>query len=83
MRFLTAIVLYLTILFSFMQQWLLLTVLAVLIFSFRYGAVALIPLAFLVDGYFGNFYSLPLTSMVAVWWYLVVEYLKPKLVNFR
>lgn len=55
----------------------------VLVYSFWYNAITLIPLAILVDGYFGNFYTVPVLSMMVVVWYVIVEFLRPKLANLR
>lgn len=70
-------ILYLCILFSFLQNALLFAVVATVLFSFRYGAASLIPLALVIDGHFGNFHTLPLLSMVSIVWYMLVEYLRP------
>lgn len=48
-------------------------------FSFRCGAVWLLPVAFLVDGYFGAFYTLPMFSIITVVWFFIVEVIKPRL----
>jgi len=73
-----AIILYLVIIFSFLQNWSLLTVPAVLFFSFKYNPVSLIPLAVLFDGYFGNFYTFPTLSALAILWFGLVEYTRPR-----
>lgn len=78
-----AILLYTLVIFSFIQGWELLAFSFILIFSFWYNAVALIPLAILIDGYFGNFYDIPVLSFMAVIWFVVVEYLQPKIANLR
>lgn len=81
MNIIPAILLYVIIAVSIMQNWLVLSVLSVVFFSFRYNAAFLIPLAILIDGYYGNFYSIPYLSFFSVGWFLVVEYLRPK-INF-
>ncbi len=73
--------LYLSVAVAIMQGWLLAALILVVVFSLRLGAAPLIPLAILIDGYFGNFYSLPLLSFLSVWWYLLVLYFRPKIVN--
>ena len=78
-----ATILYIFFIFTFMQGWGIFTIGLVLVFSFWYNAITLIPLAILLDGYFGNFNTLPVLSLVAVGWYVVVEYLRPKVANLR
>jgi hypothetical protein len=81
MKIFTAISLYSIIPVLILQNWLLLAAIAVVIFSARYGAVLLIPLAILIDGYFGNFYTIPYLSFLATVWYVLVEYLRPRVMN--
>ncbi len=78
-----SIILYLVIAFSILQNWLFVAAAAIVLFSLKYSSVMLIPLAILIDGYFGNFHSLPYLSLLSVWWYLVAEYFRPKVVNLR
>ncbi len=68
---------------SFLQGWYMVAALLVVIFSLRVSAVYLIPLAIILDGYYGNFYSLPLLSLGSVWWYLSIEFLKPRLKTLK
>lgn len=75
--------LYIGITISFIQNWLLITLLMVGLFSFRYGAVALIPLAIIIDGYFGHFFVIPYLSISAVTWYIIVGFIQPKLINLK
>lgn len=82
-QFFISCVLYLGVAISILQNWLLLAFVLLVWFSLRHGAVLFIPLAIMIDGYFGNFYSLPLLSFISVWWYLVVSYVNPKLSNFK
>ena len=81
MRIFLSIFLYLMIVFSFMHGEPFLAVPAVILFSLHYGALSLIPLAILLDGYYGNFYSLPALSFAAVAWYAAVEHIRPKLID--
>lgn len=83
MGIIISIILYFIILFSVLQNNLYLSAIAVLLFSVKNGGATLIPLAILIDGYFGNFYNIPYLSLLAVWWFLVVEYIKPKVVNLK
>lgn len=75
--------LYCVVAFSFFQGWYLVAAVATLVFSSRYPVLPLIPLAILFDGYFGNFHQLPLLSFFVVWWYLLVEYTRPKIASLR
>lgn len=81
MKIVTAAVLYLGIIIGIFQNWLWFTGFIVLIFSLQFGALALIPVAILIDGYFGNFYGLPYLSILAIGWYLGIEYLRQKVLD--
>lgn len=83
MKSIALVILYTALTIAFLQNWLWLAVLLLLVCSFRYSAVMVIGLAVVVDGYFGNFFTVPYLSLLSVWWYLVVEYLRPKVVNTR
>jgi hypothetical protein len=75
------ILLYITTVVAFLQGYLLAAFIALTLYSLRHGAGLVIPMAILLDGYFGNFYQLPYLSLLAVWWYLVIEYTRPRLAN--
>ena len=75
--------LYLSLLFATMQNWLLLAGVLIIVFSLRYKAASLIPLAILIDGYFGNFYTIPFLSLASVVWFMFIEYMHPKIISFR
>jgi hypothetical protein len=77
-----ALFIYLLIIISLIQNWLFVAAGLVVYFSINFNSVALIPLAMLVDGYFGSYYSIPYFSFAAVIWFVVVEYLRPRFVNF-
>jgi hypothetical protein len=49
-------------------------------FTYRVGAIWLIPLAICIDGFFGAFYHVPLFSIITTVWYLVSELVRPALV---
>lgn len=61
------------------QDHLLFAFLLVLLFTFRQGAVWLIPLAFLIDGYFGSFETLPIITIFTIAWYTISEFVRPML----
>jgi hypothetical protein len=73
--------LYLALIISFMQNVLWLAFIILVAFSLRYGGVMVIPLAIALDGYYGNFYTTPYLSLLAVWWYLLIDYLLPRLAS--
>ena len=83
MQFLISFFLYFGAAIAILQNWLFLAFIFLVWFSLRHGAFLFIPLAIVIDGYFGNFYGLPLLSFISVWWYLVVFYFRPKLANFK
>jgi len=75
---LLAVVLYLIILFSIMQSAVLLGIVAIAAFTVRYSAVALIPLAIALDGYYGAFYGVPALSIASVLWYILSEVIRAR-----
>lgn len=83
MSMIFATFLYIVITFSFIQNWLFLAVAAIFLFSIKYNSVALIPLAILIDGYFGNFFNIPMLSIAAILWFMVVEFLRHKFIHFQ
>jgi hypothetical protein len=74
---------YLLILISFLHNWLIVVTAGILFFSFKFGAGALIPLAVLMDGYFGNFYTVPYLSIFSIVWYIIISYTSNKVVNLK
>lgn len=80
MRFLITFILYFTIALLVMHNHLLLAAFATIMFTFRIGAIWLIPLAICIDGYFGAFYTMPFFSIGALLWYAVSEFIKPRLI---
>jgi hypothetical protein len=80
MKLFVNIFLYLTIAFLLLQNYLLIAGLFVLIFTYRAGAVWLIPLAFCLDGYFGAFYSVPYITLASLIWYGVSGFARPRLI---
>ncbi len=83
MKFLISIILFLAISVALLQDWLFLALVAIIIFSFRYGAAALIVLAILIDGYFGNFFQIPVLSFASIIWFIFVTQMSPVLVKFK
>lgn len=76
-------IIYFSIAVSILQGWLWLAAGLIILFSLRYGAVALVPLAILIDGYFGNFYTMPYLSWATILWFVMVDIVRPKLLNLR
>lgn len=83
MGIITSILLYFLIAVLIIQNHLLLAAICILIFSFKNGALAFIPLAIVIDGYFGNFYTLPWLSFLSIVWYLFVDFLRPRIKNIK
>lgn len=79
MRNLISVFLYLTIIVTLLQGLFVVTVPLAIWFSFRVGALALLPVAILIDGYFGAFFEIPVLSIVTLLWYVVCELLRPQL----
>jgi len=79
MNFTLNILLYFFIALMLVQNHLIVAFLAVGIFTFRVGAVWLLPLAFLIDGYFGAFYHVPVISLCAIVWFFATEFIRPRL----
>tara|TARA_B100000508_G_C11459232_1_gene278341 strand:+ start:743 stop:997 length:255 start_codon:yes stop_codon:yes gene_type:complete len=79
MKYVLATTMYILTVLSFMQNWFLLAVFVVLVFSLRYSALIFIPTAVVLDGYYGLFHTIPILSICAVVWYIAIEFLRPKL----
>lgn len=73
------IVIYVLLTILTMQNHLVLAFLMVLLFTFRRGALALIPLAFAIDGYFGAFQSIPTMTLFTIAWYTLSSFVRPQL----
>ena len=72
-------ILYILIAILTVQNQLLLAFLAALLFTYYRSAVWLIPLGFLIDGYFSAFHAIPMFSIATILWYVASEFLKPRL----
>jgi hypothetical protein len=83
MNFLSSIILYTTALFSVLQGWLVMSLVSILLFSFFYSPAWLVPLAILIDGYIGSFATFPTLSFASLAWFVLVEFLRPKIVDFN
>ena len=61
-----------------MQNWLIIAFGAAVYYSFKSGPGILIPIGIVLDGYYGNFYTTPYLSLVAVLWYAIISYIEPR-----
>jgi hypothetical protein len=68
---------------SVVQNWLLLAGALIIYYSLFYRLEALIGLAILIDGYFGNFAGWPWLSVLSIFWYLTFYSLRQKIVNMK
>lgn len=71
--------LYLLTALLIIQDQLILALLLVLLCTYYRSAAWFIPLGFLVDGYFGAFFGIPMFSIVAILWYAISELLRPRI----
>ncbi|MEK7638781.1 MAG: hypothetical protein AAB388_01330 [Patescibacteria group bacterium] len=76
MNYPLAISVYVGIMIAVLHGAWLVAALGGLFFSFRYGALALVPLAFLLDGYMGAFHGIPMMSIGATLWYALCELIR-------
>jgi len=81
MRFFITLALYFFIALMVIENQLIVAALLVLWFTSRVGAVWLLPLAFLLDGYFGAFADIPYITITACVWYIISEYIRPRLIT--
>lgn len=61
------------------QNHLIIAGVLVLFFTFRRGAVLLIPLAFAIDSYFGAFATMPVITLGTIAWYALSAIVRPQL----
>lgn len=80
MKIFFTLILYFLIAFMIIENQIAIAVLLSGWFTFRVGALWLIPLAFLLDGYFGAFSDIPYISLIACVWYIISEYIRPRLI---
>ncbi len=73
MRILKIVLVYLSIILLIMQNLLWPAGALAVFCSYKYGASPLIAIAILIDGYYGNFYTMPYLSLIAVVWYFFVS----------
>lgn len=84
MSFLFNVFLYLLITLLVLQNHLIIAFLLVTLFTYRAGAIWLLPIGFILDGYFGAFVHTPYLSIIAIGWYVLSEFVRPKLlVQYR
>lgn len=73
------IFLYICIVSLVLLGWFVLAAPLAIWFSFRASAGWLIPAAFLVDGYFAAFYTVPMLTVVTIVWFVLSELIRPRL----
>lgn len=74
------IILYFLIALLVLQNHLFIAFIITVLYTYRAGALWLIPLGFGIDGYFGAFSQLPLFSMLTTGWYVISESVRPRLI---
>jgi hypothetical protein len=79
MKLITLVLLVFFITLLILHNQLILAGLCTMVFSWRTSAAWLIPVGMCIDAYFGAFVSLPVFSIVATFWWLLSEYIKPRL----
>ena len=79
MNTLLDILIYFLIAVSVVQNHLVIAFILVLLFTFRQGAGLLIPLAFVIDGYFGAFAATPTITLFTITWYALSAIVRPQL----
>lgn len=82
MKLVSYSLLYLLIALLVIENQLIVAVLASVWFTYKVGAFWLIPLAFLLDGYFGAFHHIPFISLIACLWYVASEFARPRLFSY-
>ncbi|MEN9920536.1 MAG: hypothetical protein RL538_429 [Candidatus Parcubacteria bacterium] len=79
MKTILSALIFILIAIMVMQNQLFAAVLLAGWFTWRVGAFLLLPLAIMLDGYFGAFYDVPVITLCAIAWYGVSEFVRPRL----
>lgn len=79
MKIFIAVICYIVAVFSILHNWLLVAFITMVVCSVQYGALVFIPAAIIIDGYFGNYYHVPFLSFAAIAWFVVIEYVRPRI----
>lgn len=66
---------------TFMLHWWLIWIPLLAYISFFRAAWFVVPVAFVLDGYYGNFYAIPWLTISAVAWHLFVVFMRPRLLE--
>lgn len=74
----TIIVVALLLLTAF-QGWFLVSIPLIIIFTYYYSAAWLVPVALLIDGYFGALHTVPELTAYTLLWFIASELIKPHL----
>jgi len=73
--------LYFLIPLTFINNYIWLTVLSAFLFIYYYNSLWLIPMAILLDGYFGDFSAVPFLSIGVIAGSLIIEFIKSLFLN--
>ncbi len=73
MRYFGFIICFLFLIISVLQGWMFASVAISLLLSWYFGALILVVLAFILDGYYGAFYGWPMLSIVSIIWFVFLE----------
>lgn len=75
-----SIFIYISITIAVLQNVFIVAIPLAIWFTFRCGAGWLLPLALLIDGYFGAFYTVPYFSITIIFWFFITEIVRPRLI---
>lgn len=79
MKLTFSIIVYCLLVFAILQNALIPALVLLFVFTLRHSALYVIPIAILIDGYFGAFGQVPVFALFAVFWYGFSEILREKL----
>jgi hypothetical protein len=83
MKYLLLFCIYIGIALMLLEQHLVWAVVLIVLFTYFSGAVWLLPLGLLVDGYFGRVATFPIFTISITLWYVVSTLLRPLLTNTK
>lgn len=79
MRFILFLFLIISAVLAIMQGWIVFAFGFIVVVSMKYSAAVLIPFGILLDGYYGSFAHVPVFSLLAIGWFILVESIRPRL----
>lgn len=83
MKYIGVFFLHIVAVLFMIQGWYILASVSFIYLSIRYSSYTLIPIAILTDAYFGAFYAVPILSIYATLWCVLVEYFRPQMIVAR